>query len=126
MSIYDELRAEAKAKRNQAMRAVRDEYNRDLKEISKLAGKLVGRPRKRPHSTRAIRARGDVPFSELYIAEAVAVVLRDSAITLTELTLEIQRRGCREHDDPRKVAHAIRAAMLFPRANYKRYKAGRW
>ena len=126
MSIFNELRSQAKAKRNRAMRAVRDEYNRDLREITKLANKLVGCPRKRPHSTRAVRARGDVPFCELYISEAISVVLRDSAMTLTELTLEIQQRGCRQHDDPRKVMHAVRGSLLYHRERYKRDKAGRW
>ena len=126
MNVYQQLRVEAKAKRDRALRTVRDEYNRDLIEISKLANKLVGRPRKRPHSTRAIRASGKVPFSELYVSEAVAVLLKNSAMTLTELTLEIQRRGNRPNDDPRKVAHAIRATLLYQRAKYKRDKAGRW
>lgn len=108
------------------MRAVRDEYRRDLIAITKLTNKLVGRTRKRPHSNRAIRASGKTPFSELYISEAVSVVLRDSAMTLTELTLEVQRRGCRKDDDPRRVAHAIRAAMLYHRQRFKRDKAGRW
>jgi sRNA-binding protein len=126
MNVYAELRAHARAKWKRARNAAREEYNRDLAEINKLAKSLVGRPRKRPHSTRSLRASGGVDFSELYVSEAVAVVLSDSAMTLTELTLEIQRRGCRGQDDPRKVAHAIRAAMLYHRAKYKRDKAGRW
>ena len=126
MNLYAELREQAKAKRDRAIRAVRDEYQRDLMEITKLANKLVGRPRKRPHSTRAVRARGDVPFCELYISEAISVVLRDSAMTLTELTLEIQRRSCRQHDDPRKVMHAVRGSLLYHRVRYRRVKAGRW
>jgi hypothetical protein len=126
MNVYGELREHARLKWKRAKIAAREEYKRDLLEINKLAKALVGHPRKRPHSTRAIRASGIVQFSELYISEAVAVVLRDSAMTLTELTLEIQRRGCRENDDPRKVAHAIRAVMLYHRAKYKRDKSGRW
>ena len=124
MNVYSELREHARLKWKRARIAAREEYKRDLAEINKLAKSLVGRPRKRPHSTRAIRAAGQVQFSELYISEAVAVILRDSPMTLTELTLEVQRRGCRENDDPRKVAHAIRATMLYHRAQYKRDKSG--
>src|SRR3990172_7007591 len=56
-------------------------------EIIKLSHMIVDRGLKRPPGERAIRLSGGKPFSELYLSEAVEVVLRDSQLTLIELTL---------------------------------------
>jgi len=39
---------------------------------------------------------------------ARAILLEGKPMTLVELTIEVQRRGCRSLDDPRIVAKAIR------------------
>jgi hypothetical protein len=47
-------------------------------------------------------------------------------MSLAELTLEVQRRGCRSLDDPRAVAHAINSGLQYYRGKFKRDRDGRW
>ena len=54
------------------------------------------------------------------------VLLEGKAMTLVELTLEVQRRGCRSQDDPRLVAKAIRNGLNHYRREFKRDGNGRW
>ena len=39
--------------------------------------------------------------------------MEGKAMTITELTIEAQRRGCRSSDSPRVVAHAIRNGLPY-------------
>lgn len=76
---------------------------------------------------RRIRRADDKPFSDLTAIQAAERVLLDGIpLRLTELTLEVQRRGCRPGDDPRKLAHSIENSMLYHGLRFKRDKAGRW
>ena len=95
MDGIDLLRRQALAKRNAAIQAARREYHAALKEISALARKLslkpIGRPRKR-------LSAGDPNLKATTVAREV--LLEGKPLTIVELTIEVQRRGCRPLKGP--------------------------
>jgi hypothetical protein len=99
MDGIDLLRREALLKRNAAILKAKREYHAALKEINALRGKLRIRPPGRPRK---------VTEDPLLKPTAVArdILFEGKAMTIMELTIEAQRRGCRSSDDPRVVAHA--------------------
>lgn len=121
MDGIDLLRSEALTKRNAAILAARREYHAAIKEINALAAKLdlkrPGRPRKRLPA-------GDPNLRATTVAREV--LLEGHRLTLIELTIEVQRRGCRSADDPRAVAHAIDSGLRYYRREFKRDASGRW
>ena len=48
------------------------------------------------------------------------------AWSLVELTIEVQRRGCRSQDNPRAVANAVYGGLTYYRKQLKRDENGRW
>src|SRR3954447_5420407 len=104
MDGIDLLRAQALTKRNAAIQAARREYHAALKEIRALARKLNLKPQGRP---RKRLPAGDPNLKATTVAREV--LLEGKPLTIVELTIEVQRRGCRVLDDPRTVAHAIRS-----------------
>jgi hypothetical protein len=123
---YALLRLQARAKRDRAIRAARSEYTATLAEIAKLA-KTIRQKRSTPSETRMVRSGDNKPFTDMTAIEAAfTVLLEGEPLRLTELTLEVQARGCRAGDDPRAVAHAIRSAMRYHKCRFVRDKAGRW
>ena len=121
MDGIDLLRRQALAKRNAAIQAARREYHASLKEIRALASKLdlkpVGRPRKRLPA-------GDPNLKATTVAREI--LLEGKPMSMVELTIEVQRRGCRPLDRPREVAHAIRSGLQHYRREFKRDDKGRW
>jgi hypothetical protein len=120
MDAIDLLRAQALTKRNAAIQAARREYHAAVKEINALASKLnlkpTGRPRKKLPA-------GDPTLKATAVAREI---LREGKpMSIVELTIEVQRRGCRALDDPRAVAHAVRAGLSHSRG-FKRGRDGRW
>lgn len=123
---YTLLRLQARAKRDKLIRAARNEYTATVAEIGKLA-KIIRQKRPTLPETRLVRSGDGKPFSDMTAIEAAeTVLLEGEALRLTELTLEVQARGCRAGDDPRAVSHAIRSAMRYHKLRFKRDKAGRW
>jgi hypothetical protein len=121
MDGIDVLRSQALQKRNAAIAVARRQYAADLKEITVLKNKLglkpVGRPRKFIASDYAGLKATTV---------AREVLLEGKPMSMVELTLEVQRRGCRSLDDPRAVAHAIRSGLHnYPR-QFRKDEKGRW
>src|SRR5262245_47669616 len=115
MDAIDLLRAQALTKRNAAIQAARREYSTALKEINALASKLNLKPLGRP--------RKGLPAGDPNLkASAVArEILREGTpMSIVELTIEVQRRGCRALDDPRAVAHAIRSGLHACRREFRK------
>jgi hypothetical protein len=118
MDGIDLLRREALLKRNAAILKAKRDYHYALKEINKLRGKLRIRPAGRPR-----RAAEDQLLKPTTVARDILV--EGKAMTITELTIEAQRRGCRSSDSPRVVAHAIRNGLRYYRRHFK-VEAGKW
>jgi hypothetical protein len=121
MDGIDLLRQQALTKRNAAILKAKREYAAALREIRTLQRKLglkpTGRPRRR-------LATGD---PNLRASTAAVAILREGKpLSIVELTIEVQRRGCRSLDDPRDVAHAIRSALSYYRREFMKDERGRW
>jgi hypothetical protein len=118
MDGIDLLRREALLTRNAAILKAKRDYHNALKEINKLRGRLRLKPQGRPRKTTE-----DPTLKPTTIARDI--LMEGKAMTITELTIEAMRRGCRSSDDPRIVAHAIRSGLRYYRRRY-RVEAGRW
>src|SRR4051794_29335334 len=110
MDGIDLLRAQALARRNSAIQRAKREYHESLKAIKVLNRKLRVKPVGRPCKNQANDLSG-------FKAATVAVqILREGkAMSIAELTIEVQKRGCRSLDDPRVVAHSIGGALRYYR-----------
>jgi hypothetical protein len=121
MDGIDLLRQQALAKRNATILAAKREYHAALKEIAALQRKLGI---KRPGRPRKIVASDYSGLKATTVA--VEILMEGKPMTLAELTIEVQRRGCRSLDDPRQVAHAINSGLANYRRQFKRGEKGRW
>jgi hypothetical protein len=115
------LKREALLKRNATILAAKREYAASLKEIKALQRKL---DLKRPGRPRTIIASDYSGLKATTVAREV--LLEGKPLTIVELTLEVQRRGCRSLDEPRAVAHAIRSGLQHYRRQFRKDQAGRW
>jgi hypothetical protein len=129
MDALDLLRIQAIEKRDKAIHAARVEYRVAIQEINTLRRKLklgaMGRPRLAKH----VRKLGDINDSfhgMTAAAAALAILAEGNPMSLAELTLEVQRRGCRTDDDPHAVAHTLRGSLFYHRGKVKRDRDGRW
>ena len=118
----------AVAKRDKTIREARAEYSRTVREITKLARILGEREAaKIAVADRAIHKANGKPYRTLTAIQAAERVLSEGKpLTLVELTLEIQRRGCRAEDDPRAVFKSIRSGFYYHRGRFSRGEDGRW
>src|SRR3954454_2718491 len=124
MDGIDLLKAQALARRNSAIQRAKREYHAALKEIKALQRKLRIKPVGRPCKNQANDLSG------LKAATVAVEILREGkAMSIAELTIEVQKRGCRTLDDPRVVAHSIGGALRYyrrRRGEFKRDDKGRW
>jgi hypothetical protein len=115
------LKREALLRRNAAILKAKREYHKELKAIRALGRTLgvcvVGRPRK-------VVMTEDPTLRPTHVA--LAILGEGKAMKLRELTLEVQRRGCRSADDYRVVSHAINSGLSHNRHLVKRDGEGRW
>ena len=121
MDGIDLLRQQALLKRNATILAAKREYQAALKEIRVLQRKLGLKPMGRP---RKIVASDYSGLKATTVAREI--LLEGKPMTLAELTIEVQRRGCRSLDDPRAVAHAIRSGLQHYRRQFRKDEKGRW
>jgi hypothetical protein len=121
MDGIDTLKREALLKRDAKILAARREYSAALKEIKALQRKLGLKPTGRPRKIIAS------DYSGLKATPVACEVLREGKpLSIVELTIEVQRRGCRSLDDPRAVAHAIRSRLQYYAREFRKDKDGRW
>ena len=121
MDGIEQLKREALAKRNATILAAKREYHTALREIAALQRKLgVRRPGR--------RRKVDPSDYSLLKASVVAreILLEGKPMSRVELTLEVQRRGCRKLDDPRAVAKAIDSGLAYHRRQFRKDENGRW
>jgi len=120
MDGIDTLKREALLTRNAKILAARREYSAALKEIKALQLKLGLKPMGRPRKIIAS------DYSGLKATPVACEVLREGkALTIVELTIEVQRRGCRSLDDPRAVAHAIRSGLQHYAREFRKDRIAR-
>src|SRR4051812_6588019 len=121
MDGIDLLRQQARIRRNAAIQAAKQDYHAALMDIAALARKLNLKQRGRPCKI------GASDYTGLKATTVAMEILREGkAWSLVELTIEVQRRGCRAHDNPRAVANAVNGGLRYYRKQLKRDESGRW
>ncbi len=122
------LRAEARAKRDKAMQEARIEYLLATREIRAVERKLRSADaRRRVRRASRYMADRDESFKTLTVVQAAERLLQaGKPLTVVELTIELQRRGCRANDDPKAVANAVRSGLAYHGDRFYRDGAGRW
>ena len=129
MSPIEQLRKAAREKRDADIQRAKNEYRATMRELSSMARRLgkpgPRKPRRQPTEPKPAPKDGD--FSRLTVARAAELILLEGTpMTLVELAIEVQRRGCREGDDPRAVANAVRGAFQYHKDRFTRDAAGKW
>jgi hypothetical protein len=130
MDAYSQLRQQARAKRDADIRAARNEYEQVLRDLARISRTIAGKNAlATPAVDRRLRRRKErgAPFGSLSLTEAAErVLLEVRPLRLTELTIEVQKRGCRADDSPHKVARALRSAFSYHCRRFIRDPSGRW
>ena len=129
MNPIEVLYADARAKRDRAIQQARAEYHLNIQDIRAISRKLRCHGTKKPKYNafrKPVRALNH-SCRELTVIAAAELVLREGKpMTLVELTLEVQRRGCRTNDDPHAVLSAINSSFQYHRDRFKRDADARW
>jgi hypothetical protein len=116
------LKREALIRRNAAILKAKRDYCHELKVIKQIGRSvglcMPGRPRKVAEATEDASLKAT--------AVARQILMEGHRLTLRDLTLEVQRRGCRSADDYRVVSHAINSGLGRYRRFFKRDGEGRW
>jgi len=121
----------ARAKKQNAIRKAQREYRATVQELRALRRRLKLENRGK-HTRQKLYDRvidgGDDSLYGWSVADAAAFVLREAGrpMTVTEVVLEIQRRGCRSRDESRAVARAVRGSFQYHSERFKKDWKGRW
>ena len=121
MDGIDLLLQQARTRRDTAILEAKREYQYAVREIGQLRDKLRLREPAKPRRI----APGEHPSLKATTV-ARAILMEGRPMTMVELTLEVQRRGCRSGDSPRAVFHAIQEGLRYYSRHFKRDEAGRW
>lgn len=130
MNPIQKLRQDALEKRDKAIKKARTDYRVAMRELKSIERLLRAEDAKKPrYHFNKIKGfeSDDTSLRTMTVAMAAETVLREGKpMTLVDLTMEVQRRGCRTIDDPRAVLHAIRASFRYHRDKFVRNGEGRW
>jgi len=126
MNAYQQLRQQAREQRDSVILKARSKYRQSISEIDTLERRVTGKRPRRLAASRVLNCKGK-PFSEVTVTKAAELILSEGKpLTLVELVLEIQRRGCHADDNPRKLVHCLQSAFYYHRNRFRRDEAGRW
>lgn len=127
MNAIEKLKAEARGKRDQAIRLAKLDYQLTMKSIREAEKLLKKRPR------RSLRRCFKPPTPDngelagyTAIAAAEVVLAELGPLSLYEIAAEIQGRGCRAEDDPRRLVENLRASFRYHGERFGRGEDGRW
>ncbi len=131
MNELKQLLLEARQRRNAAISQARRHYDETvlaLKQASREKHVIVRlKPRKRKYRGSSNHG-GD--YSKMTTRQAAELVLMDCGpMTLTEITIEVMRRGCRSGECPRAVSQSIRSSLFYHQRQGQRFSRdgeGRW
>ncbi len=128
MTTLKQLLLAARQRRNAAISQARRHYDETvhaLKQASREKRVIVRfKPRKRKYRASSNHG-GD--YSKMTTRQAAELVLMDCGpMTLVELTIEVQGRGCRTGDSSRDVSQAIRSSLFYHEGRFSRDGEGRW
>jgi hypothetical protein len=129
MDPIELLMRQARVKRDAAIVAAKRTYRIETQEIRGLKRRMgllsTGRRRQAAYDRQIVG--GDDSCYGRTVTDTVLTILGEGhRLTLVELTLEVQRRGCRARDDSRAVSHAVNAALYHRRQRFRKDDKGRW
>jgi hypothetical protein len=126
MDIYEQLRRMAKKNYNEAIESANERYRLAINNINMLHG-LMDIGTKNLPAKRFRRSPPGTPFAKLKTLEAAeAVLIECGPLTMAALTIQVQQRGHRSSDDPRKVLGAIKSAFQFHKDRFVRDAGLHW
>lgn len=127
MNTLEQLVLEARQRRDASIAKAHKRYKKRLEVINRKSRpvKLVSPKMRQRFPQRRLGPDGD--YSKMYTIEAGEHVLRElGPMTLIELTIEVQRRGCRSGDCHLKVENTLRVSLIYHSERFSRDEAGRW
>ena len=129
MSPIEMLYADARAKRDRAIQKARAEYHLAIQDIRAISRKLRCHGTRKPKYSafrKPVKCRNH-SCRELTVIGAAETILREGVpLKLVDLTLEVQRRGCRTNDDPHAVFATISSGFRYHRDRFVRDADARW
>ena len=128
MNAIEKLRAEAREKRDAAIRTAKLDYKLTLAAIREAEKRL-----RLPYARRQLRkvfipkTADDGPLAGYTSVAAAEIVLAElGPLTLPEIAAEIQARGCKPGHCPRKLIEGLRASFRYHEGRFVRGEDGRW
>jgi hypothetical protein len=127
MNPIQQLIADARTKRDSAITKARMDYRATMREIKSLQHRLRATKEKKPRYVKPRKADPKSPYFNMTTIQAAELVLREGKpLTLVELVVEVQERGCRMADDPRRVMRAIQGSLKYHSDRFRQDCEGRW
>ncbi|HMO83655.1 MAG TPA: HTH domain-containing protein [Lacipirellulaceae bacterium] len=127
MDHFTELRQRAREKRDATIRRARLDYLETIRRLRAAMRALNSSRTISPPERRKIKSPAGTPYCDLTTIQAAVLVLQEGKpMTTTELTIEIQGRGCRSDEPSRQVAKALLASLRYHRRRFSRGEDGRW
>lgn len=127
MNPIEQLREDARAKRDKALHEARAEYRATIRQL-KILQRLMREPGdEKPRYVIARQTPADTSFCTLTAVKAAETVLRElGPLSLVDIVLTIQSRGCRYADAPRAVMNAVRTGFRYHHDKFTQDAEGRW
>jgi hypothetical protein len=117
------LRDKARQNRDKAIYNARADYRETMRQLSTLCRQLAAGEYTRlgnPTPT-------DFSLKGMPVVRAAAIILLDKQpLTLAEIVVEMQKRGCRSLDDPVRVNKTLRSSFRYHRGKFVKDAGGRW
>jgi hypothetical protein len=128
MDIYQTLKSHARQRRDREIEAARQRYNDALNTICKLQYGNGHRSLDPQFYNRGVRYfADDVPLAKLTLIAAAERVLREGKpLRIAELVIELQDRGFRADENPRRLGVSIRSSLTYHRARFVKDRLHRW
>jgi hypothetical protein len=128
MDIFADLIRQARADRRNDIAAARQRYANAVDQINRLRATMGRKAPARPMEARRVRRySADTPIHKLpLLAAAERILVERGALSIVELVVELQQRGCRADDSPHRVKKTVTSAMYYHKYRFARDGAGRW
>jgi hypothetical protein len=111
MSSIDDLRRDARAYRDEAIRIARRDCRRTLADLDRIA-KRMGKPLQTHWSPQADGLSST--------DHAQAILTERGPLTLLEIAALAQARGFRTGEPPQRIMHVLRTSMKYHRTRFVR------
>lgn len=130
MDTYELLRMKARERRDRIIKAARADYRRALKQIDKLLRALDDPADQCHRKVPTLQFKSADESNALRhftaIAAAEAVLNECGPMTLVELAVELQMRGCRTQDTPRQITRSLRESFRYHADRFRCDADKRW